>query len=92
MRAWLYHWEEPKGKIFTDQGEYDRALADGWVEAPWLAVKPEDVVAVIATPPLTEITEAGAVLPIAKKKGSRWPVDYVPKGKVKKSGNKPKRK
>ena len=41
MRIILYSKEEPEGKIFVDPEEYDQALKDGWVEAPWLVDEPK---------------------------------------------------
>ena len=43
MGSWLYHKEVPGGKIFTDKGEYSRALEEGWKKAPWLVNEPEPV-------------------------------------------------
>ena len=41
MKTRLYHHTSPKGEIFTDQDEHDKALKKGWHPAPWLAVEPE---------------------------------------------------
>ena len=35
-RSFLYHQTFPKGKIFENEGDFNEALQDGWVEAPWL--------------------------------------------------------
>lgn len=35
-RTFLYHESYPKGKIFDDQEEYDKAKKEGAVSAPWL--------------------------------------------------------
>lgn len=35
-RTWLYHETAPTGQAFTDETKFNEALANGWVEAPWL--------------------------------------------------------
>jgi hypothetical protein len=40
-RTCLYHRDFPKGKIFTDEDELNKAVAKGgWKEAPWLVGEP----------------------------------------------------
>jgi len=36
FRAFLYHRDRPQGFIFTDAQEFQEALLNGWVKAPWL--------------------------------------------------------
>lgn len=79
MRIFLYHHTNPKGKIFTDEGEYRAALASGWVEAPWLVESIEDKPAEVL--PLTDmpITKEDIIanpVPVKKtsqKKKTGWP-------------------
>lgn len=33
MRAWLYHPDAPRGKIFTGKAEIDKAMKAGWVDS-----------------------------------------------------------
>jgi len=35
-RTRLYHESAPKGNIFNEPDEIQKALDEGWVEAPWL--------------------------------------------------------
>lgn len=44
--CWLYHKNFPKGKIFYDALSFDKALSEGWVEAPQAIVyeaPPEEI-------------------------------------------------
>jgi hypothetical protein len=36
----LYNFDFPDGRVFTDKTEYEKALREGWVEAPWLIAIP----------------------------------------------------
>lgn len=37
----LYHQTASKGQTFYTQEDFDQALKDGWVEAPWLINQPK---------------------------------------------------
>jgi hypothetical protein len=93
MRAFLYHHTKPDGKIFTDEDEYNKALREGWVEAPWLVTAAAPVQDPVIEAAVAEIVEAVSqeAPPLPPKHKGRWPEGYVPKKKVKKHGNKPNR-
>lgn len=41
MKGWLYSPDEPEGKVF-ESPEYEKRLADGWVDTPDGVVFPEE--------------------------------------------------
>lgn len=43
MRIRLYHNSQPAGKIYTDEESLNKAINDGWVDAPWKVNVPDIV-------------------------------------------------
>jgi hypothetical protein len=70
-RVRLYHYDNLKGVIYTNQAAIDAALNSGWVDAPWKVEQPESAQATEVAEP--KETPAPPVVKVKAEKAKKTP-------------------